>query len=82
MFLFFFLLQLVILVVMPKKSQIYSNIKTYCETMHRVGVMTQCALSKNISRPNKQYCGNLGLKINTKVGADASLLLYFVPVVS
>jgi hypothetical protein len=57
-----------ILVVMPKKSQIYSNIKTYCETMHRVGVMTQCALSKNISRPNKQYCGNLGLKINAKLG--------------
>ncbi|KAG0001210.1 Protein argonaute 10 [Modicella reniformis] len=57
-----------IFVVMPFKSQTYSAIKTYCETTHRIGVMTQCALSKNIFKPNKQYCGNLGLKINTKLG--------------
>ncbi|KAI8359267.1 Piwi domain-containing protein [Mortierella sp. GBAus27b] len=63
-----------ILVIMPNKSQTYSTIKTYCETIHRIGVMTQCALSKNIFRPNKQYCGNLGLKINAKLGGVNSTL--------
>ncbi|KAI1316171.1 hypothetical protein EDD11_010343 [Mortierella claussenii] len=57
-----------ILVVMPNKCQTYSAIKTYCETVHKTGVITQCALSKNITRVNKQYCGNLGLKINSKLG--------------
>ncbi|KAK3807380.1 MAG: Piwi domain-containing protein [Benniella sp.] len=57
-----------ILVIMQKKSQTYSAIKTYCETNHRTGVMTQCALSKHISKANKMYCGNIGLKINTKLG--------------
>ncbi|KAG0358543.1 Eukaryotic translation initiation factor 2C, partial [Gamsiella multidivaricata] len=57
-----------ILVVMPSKCQTYSAIKTYCETVHRIGVMTQCALSRNVLRANKQYCGNIGLKINAKLG--------------
>jgi hypothetical protein len=34
--------------------------------------MTQCALSKHITKPNKMYCGNIGLKINSKV-ANAPL---------
>ncbi|ORZ05957.1 Piwi domain-domain-containing protein [Lobosporangium transversale] len=63
-----------LLVVMPNKCQTYSALKTYCETTHSNGVMTQCALSKNVSRVNKQYCGNLGLKINAKLGGVNSCL--------
>ncbi|KAG0321603.1 Protein argonaute 10 [Linnemannia gamsii] len=57
-----------ILVVLPDVCQTYSVIKTYCETTHKTGVMTQCVLSKKVSRPSKQYCGLLGLKINSKLG--------------
>ncbi|KAF9392685.1 hypothetical protein BGX21_010951, partial [Mortierella sp. AD011] len=64
-----------VLVVMPSKCQTYSSIKTYCETTHKTGVMTQCALSKNFFRVNKQYCGNLGLKINAKLGGVNSCLV-------
>jgi len=58
---------LVILVIKPRKCQTYSAIKTYCETMHMDGMMTQFALSRHVARANKQYCGSLGLKINAKV---------------
>ncbi|KAK3836299.1 MAG: Piwi domain-containing protein [Linnemannia gamsii] len=57
-----------ILVVLPNVCQTYSVVKTYCETIHATGVMTQCALSKKVGRVSKQYCGMLGLKINSKLG--------------
>ncbi|KAF9120015.1 Eukaryotic translation initiation factor 2C [Mortierella sp. 14UC] len=57
-----------ILVVLPSVCQTYAVLKTYCETTHKTGLMTQCVLSKKVSRPSKQYCGMLGLKINTKLG--------------
>ncbi|KAF9924651.1 Eukaryotic translation initiation factor 2C [Linnemannia zychae] len=57
-----------ILVVLPSVCSVYSAIKTYCEISHRTGVMTQCVLSKKVSRVTKQYCGMLGLKINSKLG--------------
>ncbi|KAF9089788.1 Protein argonaute 10 [Mortierella sp. AD031] len=63
-----------ILVVLPNVCQTYSILKTYCETTHRTGVMTQCVLSKKVSRPSKQYCGMLGLKINSKLGGVNSTL--------
>jgi len=57
---------LVILVVLPSVCQTYSTIKTYCET-GGTGIMTQCVLSQKIRGVKKQYCGMLGLKINSKV---------------
>ncbi|KAG0012896.1 Eukaryotic translation initiation factor 2C [Podila clonocystis] len=62
-----------ILVVLPSVCDTYSAIKTYCETSQH-GKMTQCVLSNKIRRANKQYCGMLGLKINTKLGGVNSVL--------
>jgi hypothetical protein len=56
----------VILVVLPSVCPTYSAIKTYCETTGN-GTMTQCVLSKKVKEAKKQYCGMLGLKINSKV---------------
>ncbi|KAG0016664.1 Protein argonaute 10, partial [Podila clonocystis] len=56
-----------ILVILPSGCQTYSSIKAYCETSTD-GKMTQCVLSEKIRKVNKQYCGTLGLKINTKLG--------------
>lgn len=63
-----------ILVVLPDVCHTYSYIKTYCETSQN-GRMTQCVLSYKIRKPNnKQYCGMLGLKINTKLGGVNNIL--------
>ncbi|KAF8933946.1 Eukaryotic translation initiation factor 2C [Haplosporangium bisporale] len=63
-----------ILVVLPDVCPTYSFIKTYCETSQN-GRMTQCVLSYKIKKPNnKQYCGMLGLKINTKLGGVNNVL--------
>ncbi|KAF9980022.1 Protein argonaute 10 [Mortierella antarctica] len=64
-----------ILVILPSVCQTYSAIKTYCETAHKTGVMTQCVLSKKLRNVNKQYCGMLGLKINSKLGGVNSTLI-------
>ncbi|KAF9300502.1 Eukaryotic translation initiation factor 2C [Mortierella antarctica] len=62
-----------ILVALPSVCPTYSAIKTYCETSLN-GKMTQCVLSNKIRKANKQYCGMLGLKINTKLGGVNNVL--------
>ncbi|KAG0344622.1 Eukaryotic translation initiation factor 2C [Podila humilis] len=62
-----------ILVVLPSVCATYSAIKTYCETTGS-GKITQCVLSNKIRKANKQYCGMLGLKINTKLGGINNVL--------
>lgn len=64
---------IVILVILPSVCQTYSSIKAYCETTTD-GKMTQCVLSNKVRKVNKQYCGMLGLKINTKLGGINSTL--------
>ncbi|CAA19275.1 argonaute [Schizosaccharomyces pombe] len=44
----------------------YGSIKRVCNTM--LGVPSQCAISKHILQSKPQYCANLGMKINVKVG--------------
>ncbi|KAG0083426.1 hypothetical protein BGZ93_001816 [Podila epicladia] len=62
-----------ILVILPSVCQTYSSIKAYCETVAD-GKMTQCVLSEKVRKVKKQYCGMLGLKINTKLGGINSTL--------
>lgn len=38
--------------------------------------MTQCVLSEKVRKVKKQYCGMLGLKINTKLGGINSTLFH------
>ena len=39
-----------------------------------IGVATQCVQKKHTMRPNKQYCANVCLKINVKLGGMNSFL--------
>lgn len=57
-----------ILVVMRERSRLYSEIKRIAET--ELSIRTQCILSKNIRKPKgfEQFCVNVGLKINAKLG--------------
>ncbi|KAG0349818.1 eukaryotic translation initiation factor 2C, 2 [Podila minutissima] len=65
-----------ILVILPSVCQTYSSIKAYCEISTTNGKMTQCVLSEKVRKVTKQYCGMLGLKINTKLGGINSTLFH------
>ncbi len=54
------------MVVMRERSPLYNDIKRIAET--DMGVRTQCMLSRHLRRCQEQYCVNLGLKINAKLG--------------
>ncbi|KAI8062500.1 Piwi domain-containing protein [Gongronella butleri] len=45
---------------------LYAEIKRVSDTI--IGVPTQCLQSKHIGEPKKQYCANVCLKVNMKLG--------------
>ncbi|KAJ1911254.1 hypothetical protein H4219_005994 [Mycoemilia scoparia] len=62
-----------ILVVLPTTAaSLYNSIKRVAYL--KLGVHTQCMQSKHIGRPNPQYCANLCLKINVKLGGVNSVI--------
>nr|CAG8437835.1 8491_t:CDS:10 [Entrophospora candida] len=62
-----------ILCVLPNTGiGLYAEIKRVCDT--EIGVATQCIQSKNMLAPKKQYCANVCLKINVKLGGMNSFL--------
>ncbi|KAJ1875809.1 hypothetical protein LPJ55_000435 [Coemansia sp. RSA 990] len=58
--------QLLLVVLQSTNSHVYQTVKNCAYT--RLGIQTQCMQSKHMQRPNPQYCANLCLKINTKLG--------------
>lgn len=62
-----------LLVVLPTtNSQVYQTVKN-CAYM-TLGIHTQCMQAKHLQRPNPQYCANLCLKINVKLGGFNQVL--------
>lgn len=57
-----------ILCVMARKDDGYKYIKWISET--KMGIVTQCCISKNANKANDQYLANLGMKINAKLGGS------------
>ncbi|KAJ2810157.1 hypothetical protein GGI24_007075, partial [Coemansia furcata] len=64
-----------LLVVLPTTNvQVYQSVKNCA--YKTLGIHTQCMQSRHVQRPNMQYCANLCLKINAKLGGvNQSLLL-------
>ncbi|KAI7849000.1 Piwi domain-containing protein [Circinella umbellata] len=54
------------LCILPVRSTLYNEIKRVTETV--IGVPTQCVMSKKVSDNNNQYCTNVSLKVNVKLG--------------
>jgi eukaryotic translation initiation factor 2C len=44
----------------------YAEVKAICDT--RLDLQSQCLQGKQVSRPNPQYCSNVLLKVNMKLG--------------
>jgi hypothetical protein len=49
-----------------RTTPLYAEIKRVSDTV--LGIPTQCILGKHTRRPSKQYCANVSLKINAKLG--------------
>ncbi|GBC09434.1 hypothetical protein RclHR1_08860007 [Rhizophagus clarus] len=64
--------QLVICILPNTSSQLYGTIKYVGDTI--IGVVTQCIQSKYLLQAKDQYCSNISLKINVKLGGTNSFL--------
>lgn len=64
--------QFILCILPTDDSFLYGEIKRCTDTV--VGLPSQCMLMKHIRRPSKQYCANLALKINVKLGGVNSSL--------
>ncbi|KAJ2815261.1 hypothetical protein GGI24_006111, partial [Coemansia furcata] len=58
--------QLLLVILPTTNTQVYQTVKNCAYTT--LGVHTQCMQSKHVQRPSPQYCANLCLKINAKLG--------------
>ncbi|KAJ3047025.1 Eukaryotic translation initiation factor 2C [Rhizophlyctis rosea] len=62
-----------ILVVLPDTGQtLYAEVKRISDTV--LGIPTQCVQRAKIMKPNVQYCANVCLKMNAKLGGYNSFL--------
>eukprot|EP00735_Rhodelphis_limneticus_P009028 TRINITY_DN2485_c0_g1::TRINITY_DN2485_c0_g1_i1::g.8917::m.8917 TRINITY_DN2485_c0_g1::TRINITY_DN2485_c0_g1_i1::g.8917 ORF type:complete len:804 (+),score=230.50,sp/Q9SJK3/AGO5_ARATH/34.52/4e-115,Piwi/PF02171.12/3.4e-53,PAZ/PF02170.17/1.9e-20,DUF1785/PF08699.5/3.1e-08 TRINITY_DN2485_c0_g1_i1:50-2413(+) len=58
-----------IFVILPDKSaSFYQDIKQMGDT--RLGIVTQCLVAQNVKKANPQYCANVVLKVNVKLGGS------------
>ncbi|CAO3646958.1 unnamed protein product [Cunninghamella blakesleeana] len=62
-----------ILCILPNTGvQLYAEIKRVSDTV--IGIASQCVQSKHIYDPKKQYCANVCLKVNQKLGGTNVVL--------
>ncbi|KAF3336490.1 protein argonaute 1A-like isoform X1 [Carex littledalei] len=76
--------ELLIVILPNNNGSLYSDLKRICET--DIGLVTQCCLTRNVTKAAPQYLANLALKINVKAGGRNTVLVDAiagqVPVVS
>lgn len=64
--------QFVLCILPTDDAGLYGDIKLVTDTM--LGLPSQCMLMKHVRKASKQYCANLCLKINAKLGGVNSSL--------
>lgn len=60
--------QLIVCILPNRGPQLYGEIKRITDTV--IGVPSQCLQSKFIADAKKQYCANIALKVNVKLGGS------------
>ncbi|RGB39104.1 Piwi domain-containing protein [Rhizophagus diaphanus] len=65
--------QLILCILPNTGSDLYAEIKRVSDTV--IGVATQCVQSVHTKNPKKQYCVNICLKMNVKLGGENSFLI-------
>ena len=62
-----------LLVILPNRSaEAYNRVKRNCDC--RFGVMSQCVQASNVQKNAPQYCSNVLMKFNCKLGGTTSAL--------
>jgi len=61
--------QILFFVLTMKSAQPYNTIKAYCDT--DLGVVSQCVQSKHVEQAKAQYCSNVCMKVNAKLGGKS-----------
>ncbi|CAB4439948.1 unnamed protein product [Rhizophagus irregularis] len=64
--------QLIVCILPNKGTPLYAEIKRVSDTV--IGVATQCVQSRHVQQAKKQYCANVCLKVNVKLGGMNSFL--------
>lgn len=64
--------QILFFVLGQKATQPYNDIKAYCDI--QLGVPSQCMQSRHVEQAKPQYCSNICMKINAKVGGSSNAL--------
>ncbi|GBB99127.1 hypothetical protein RclHR1_03420010 [Rhizophagus clarus] len=65
--------QLILCILPDKGKDLYGEIKRVSDTV--IGVATQCIQSEQMNRPKPQYCANVCLKMNVKIGGMNSFVV-------
>ena len=64
--------QMLMVIVTNKSADVYNRIKANCDC--RFGLVSQCVQSAQIIKANPQYCSNVSLKFNNKLGGTNSII--------
>lgn len=65
--------QLIVCILPNKGTPLYAEIKRVSDTV--IGVATQCIQSRHAMQAKRQYCANVCLKVNVKLGGMNSYLV-------
>jgi len=64
--------QMLFFVLSAKSPQPYNEIKAFCEL--NIGVVSQCLQSRHVAQAKPQYCSNVCMKVNAKLGGTTCFL--------
>ncbi|EPS44580.1 hypothetical protein H072_1419 [Dactylellina haptotyla CBS 200.50] len=64
--------QIVFFILTAKSAHPYNDFKAACET--QVGVVSQCLQSRHVEQAKGQYCSNVCMKVNAKLGGTTVYL--------
>lgn len=64
--------QMLLVVLSNRSAEVYNRIKKSCDC--RFGVMSQCVQGSNVLKNQPQYCSNVLMKFNCKLGGTTSTI--------
>lgn len=64
--------QMILVILSNKSADVYNRVKRNCDC--RFGVMSQCVQSSHVMKNAPQYCSNVLMKFNCKLGGTTSAI--------
>lgn len=64
--------QMIMVILTNRAADVYNRVKKSCDC--RYGVMSQCVQASNVLKNQPQYCSNVLMKFNCKLGGTTSAI--------